>query len=183
MKRLLIAAVLAVALIPGSGASAVTADHKATLTPGQSFSWTGSTQTATNVNYFGNTDPAPVTPVTPIGTCTKDRTSYCEYALIEFSNPVPLSDADGKLSKGATITLNPFSPVPAPVTDFDLLVFESNAAGDKLAELGRDGALDADGETVSFTAKTTRTSPSYFALAEIVYYAVPQSTYAGVAQF
>lgn len=187
LKSLLIG-VIAAGLVPAWGASAapVEVDHQVAVTAGEVAEWDGEPAVGANINYFNNFQAEPVGQVFPIGQCSQDDPrTYCEYALIALSNPVPEDDADGRLRKSATIKLDGFNPVPDPVTDFDLLVYESDAEGTKGTEVGQDGSiLDADfTEVVTASVTTTRTEPVKYLLAEIVYYASPNASYHGTVQF
>ena len=38
--------------------------------------------------------------------CSKDPNYYCDTVLVKYSNPVPKDDADGKLRRSSTITID-----------------------------------------------------------------------------
>ena len=185
MKRILLAAVATLVLIPGT-AQAETPDVTAKVDAGQTYTWTGSTATGLNVNYHGQFDG--VHPAAS-GTCSDDRDTYCDTILLEFSNPLTQAEIDaGKTSKkkNATITIKDFAPVPDPVTDFDLILFASDASGTKGEELGQSAAWgydDGDSESVTTQVTTTLAQPSKFVLVEVVYFIVASSGYNGTAAF
>ncbi|MGH2691877.1 MAG: hypothetical protein ACRDHM_05185 [Actinomycetota bacterium] len=186
MKRILLATVAALVLLPAT-ARAETPDYSAKVEAGTTYNWNGSEATGLNVNYWGMF--AGVHPVAP-GTCSDDRDSYCDTVLLEFSNPLTQAEIDaGKTSKkkNATITISNYGPVPDPGTDFDLILFTSDAQGTKGDELGQSavwGYDDGDGtESVTTSITTTLAQPSKFVLAEVVYFIVGNSSYDGTAAF
>lgn len=186
MKRILLATTAALVLLPGT-AHAETPDFTAKVDAGTTYNWDGSTAIGLNVNYWGMfVDVHPVAP----GTCSDERDSYCDTILFEFSNPLTQEEIDaGKTSKkkNATVTITNYAPVPDPGTDFDLILFSSDAQGTKGDELGQSavwGYDDGDGtETVTTSVTTTITQPSKFVLAEVVYFIVGNSSYDGSARF
>lgn len=123
------------------------------------------------------------------GTCTHNVESYCETVFIEFSNPLTQAEIDAgktKHTKTATITINNFGPVPDPATDFDLVVFESDAEGTKGEEIGRSAVFGPDqagDESVSIPLTTTISQPSVFVLLDVVYFVVLGTGYSGSATF
>ena len=185
MKRILLATIAALVLLPAT-AQAETPDVTAKVDAGQTYSWTGSTATGLNVNYHGQFDG--VHPAAS-GTCSDDRDTYCDTILLEFSNPLTQAEIDaGKISKkkNATVTINQFGPVPDPVTDFDLILFESDASGTRGDSLGQSAAWgydDGDSESVTTQITTTLSQPSKFVLVEVVYFIVSNSSYKGTAAF
>lgn len=157
------------------------ADQTGKVEVGAPFTWTGTATTGLNVaNYW---------PPTGEGTCTHNVESYCETVFIEFSNPLTQAEIDAgktKHTKMATITINNFGPVPDPATDFDLVVFESDAAGTKGEEIGSSanyGPDQAGDESVSISLTTTISQPSVFVLVDVVYFAVLGTGYSGSASF
>ena len=186
MKRILSAMVASLVLIPGT-AYAETPDMTFKVDAGATHNWDGTTATGLNLNYWGMFDGAH--PVAS-GTCSDERDSYCDTILFEFSNPLTQEEIDaGKTSKkkNATVTITNYGPVADPGTDFDLILFSSDAEGTKGDELGQSavwGYDDGDGtETVTTSITTTIAQPSKFVLAEVVYFIVGNSSYDGSARF
>lgn len=186
MRRVLLATAAAVVLLPGT-AHAEEADFTAKVDAGTTHTWTGTHATGLNVNYWGMFEG---THPTPPGTCSDDRDSYCDTVLLELSNPLTQEDIDaGKTSKKKTltVTITDYGPVPDPATDFDLILFTSDAEGTKGDELGQSavwGYDEGDGtETVPTQIVTTLAEPSKFVLVEVVYFIVSDSHYTGTAKF
>ena len=186
MKRILLATVAALVLLPAT-AHAEDPDATAKVNAGETYNWEGTQATGLNVNYWGMFEG--VHPVAP-GTCSDERDSYCDTILFEFSNPLTQAEINsGMTSKRqtATITITNYAPVPDPGTDFDLILFTSDAQGTKGDELGQSavwGYDEGDGtESVSTSISTTAAEPSQFVLAEVVYFIVGNSGYDGTATF
>jgi hypothetical protein len=184
MKKILLAAVATLVLLPAT-AHAETPDRTQKVDAGTTYTWEGSTALGLNLLYWGD----PVTGGNATSECGDDTDNYCETVLFEFSNPLTQAEIDaGKTfkNKNATITVNNFGPVPDPVTDFDLILFESDAQGTRGESLGQSAAFGPDqsgDESFSTPIRTTVTQPSKFVLAEIIYFAVANSKYTGTAQF
>lgn len=179
----LIVLTLAVALVSGTAAQAAP-DRTATVELGKSFAWTGATATGTNYYYW---DPVGLGDVGPVRhtSCTKDATSYCEQILLKFSNPFTQAEIDAKLpSKQATavVRLDTFTPAQGPITDFDLLAYESDASGNRGSLIESDGdLLNTTSESVTFTVTTEATVPHVWVLVDVVYYQVVNGSYRGTA--
>lgn len=198
MKRhAIVIAVLSVTLLPLSGASAFPLGSETADPPpgidqvgkvviGTPYEWTGSTATGLNQYYWDPVGAGDIGPLTSL-TCTKEPETYCDQILVEFSNPLTQAEIDsGKKfkSKGATVTLDTFTPTDGPTTDFDLLVYESDATGTFGPLISSDGNLfNTTEETVSFSIETTPTEPSKFVLVRAVYYMVFNGSYHGHARF
>ena len=183
MKRIALAAVAVLMLLP-SGAQAAP-DFTGKVVVGTPYSWDGTVATGANWNYWGLVPAA--APVAPVGVCTRTPQTFCDQVLIEFNNPLTQAEIDaGKTFKTrtATVRISNYAPVDDPATDFDLLLFASDAQGTVGDELGRDGDLtDPANETVSTPIRTTINQPSVYVLARIVYFAVAQTGYDGTATF
>ena len=185
MKKLALAFTVILVLVPGT-AHAEEPDITQKVEAGTTFNWDGSTAVGLNVNYWALLEG--VHPTSP-GTCSDDTNSYCDTVLFEFSNPLTQEEIDaGKTfkNKTATVTVNEFGPVPDPVTDFDMIAFESDEQGTKGSSLGQSsdfGPDQAGDESISFPVRTTVAQPSKFVLVEIVYFAVVGSNYKGIAAF
>ncbi|MGH2691906.1 MAG: hypothetical protein ACRDHM_05335 [Actinomycetota bacterium] len=178
MKRIVLATTAALLLLPGT---AHAADKTGKVEIGAPFTWAGTQTVGLNVaHYWGPIDE---------GVCTHDPQSYCETVLIEFANPLTQAEIDaGKTSKtkSASITINNFGPVPDPATDFDIVVFESDAAGTKGSEIGRSadfGPAQAGDESVPLSIRTTVTQSSVFVYVDVVYFVVLGTGYTGTATF
>ena len=181
MKRILLATVAALVLLPATAQAEASTDKTGKVEIDKPFTWDGTQTVGLNVaHYWGPIEE---------GTCTHDPHSYCETLLIEFSNPLTQEEIDsGKTSKtkGASITIGEFGPVPDPVTDFDLVVFESNAEGTKGSEIGRSAAFGPDqagDESVFLSIRTTISQPSVYVYVDVVYFAVVATGYVGTARF
>ena len=184
MKPIVLAIVSALVLSPATAqAEAPDRTHKVDM--GTTFTWEGNTALGLNLLYFGD----PVTGGNATYECGDDTDNYCDTVLFEFSNPLTQADIDaGKTfkSRTATITVGNFGPVPDPVTDFDLRLYQSDAQGTQGEFLGQSANFgpDQDGdESYSTPIRTTVAEPSKFILAEIIYFAVANSKYTGTAQF
>lgn len=189
MRRKFVALVgAAVVTLPLLGGPAQAApDRTMTVANGKSATWTGATATGMNQYYW---DPAGVGPAGPVEDhkCTKDVQYYCEVILVKFENPfteAELADPKKKFKeRAATIVLDNFSPA-FPVSDFDLLVYESDANGTVGPLIDSDGAIGPTDNTeqVDFTITTTRTEPAVYVLAHVVYYQVVNGNYKGTVTF
>jgi hypothetical protein len=197
MKRSALAvAITGLVLVPLSGARAIPlgsetdvppgVDKQATVKATETYNWDGSVASGLNQYYW---DPVGLGPVGPLTdhTCTKQVETYCDVILFEFSNPLtPQEIAAGKKSKtkGVTITADTFSPTDGPVTDFDLLAYESDPGATVGALLDSDGNLqNTTQEQLTFSIVTTPTEPSKWVVLHVVYYQVVNGTYKGHAKF
>lgn len=184
MRRTPIVVVLACALaLASAGGAQAAVDRSIKLRPGQRADWNGaSVQAVTNYYYWDPVGAGNVGPFTS-HTCTKERTSYCEQILVEFVNPLTKEEIDGgKTAKlhPVTVWINGFSAPQGPVNDFDLLVYESDAAGTRGTEIAYDGNLqNTTKELVTFDLETTVSEPSRFFLIDVVYYQVVNGRYSG----
>ena len=182
MKKLLLA-VMALAILPFSGASAEPPERSYELVAGGSQTWDGPQEPAINANYHGNLDTGEaqvdneVRKVSPAGVCSRDRTTYCDYTLVKVTNPVPETDADGRLSRAIEFTIR------EALGDLDLQIYESNAEGEAVALIGQSAGPNTTNtsldETYGFNVITTRPtavkptqeeiSERYY-LVEVIYY-------------
>jgi hypothetical protein len=184
MKKLVLAITALLVLLPLS-AHAETPDITHKVDAGTTYTWDGSSALGTNLLYWGD----PATGSNATGTCGDDRDNYCDTVLLEFSNPLTQAEINAgktKKTKTATITINNFGPVPDPLTDFDLIIFDSDAQGtkgDSLVQSADFGPNQAGDEQVSTSIQTTITQPSKYVLVEIVYFISANSSYKGTAQF
>ena len=193
MKKLFLAISLLTALVagvPGVGSAAETIDYRYEVNPGDAYTWAGKKMTASNQHYFENLDPVGQELMEPY-TCNKTRLNYCEVALVKVNNPVPADDVDGKLKKNIQMRIGTFDPVPAPATDFDLVVYASDASGTRKEEVAQSAAGATSGddpaqfgaEAVDFTVNTTTAEPSRYYLVHIVYFQTVETGYTGEISF
>lgn len=185
MRRstLFLAVLTVLALLPGLGAFAAT-DHTGEAKLGAPYSWTGTTGTGVNLSSFTTSDDA----VNPAG-CAKDVQNYCDTVLVAFTNPVPADATKPTLKETGVIDLTAFTPVPGPISDYDVHVYNSNAQGAKLAETVPFATADATNpdtpgasdEHIVFDVITTKTQPTNYYLLEVVYFTSVQGSYAGRA--
>ena len=177
MKQSLRVLVCALGMVLVSVAAASAApDRTIEMTPGTLKTWAGTDAPGANVAYWGD----PVTGSNATRACGKNVQDYCDYVLLAFTNPVPDTDADGRVTRSATITVDANNDV----SDFDLVAYASDAAGTRGTELVRDARFiyAATTETVTVSVQTTRTQPTVYVLAEIVYFTAAQG-YAGSVSF
>lgn len=173
MKNLvkLAAALLALVVIP-VGWAAAEPDGTGELAPGEAYEWNGSLPAGLNQNYFG------LTGVGPEATCNKDPHSYCDTHLIKVSNPLTeeeIADGDTSKRRSLTVTLSNFT------SDLDLVVFESDAEGNRGVQLGQSASSDF-AETVTASIVTTADEPEKYVIVDVVYFA-HVGNYDGKAQF
>lgn len=201
----------ALALLAASPASAEPPDRQFAVEKDGTASWTGDEGPGINANYHGNlelvgevgldlgpvgpvpVDPPPVGPVDtnapireqfPNGVCSEDANSYCDYTLISFTNPVPASDPDGRLSRPAAFALT------GAMGDLDLHVYASDAEGTLGERLGQSAGPNGDNtsldESLSIPVATTAVrenrpgqvdKPTVWLLVEVVYYAAAPGGY------
>jgi hypothetical protein len=179
MKRVVIFAVGIALLIPGTAQAAP--QHTGTATPGAPYNWNGTRSTALNISGYNNNN---------VATCGTTVQDYCDFAHVRADLPFPANSILKTYKKTITFTLDTFDPA---ITDFDMAIYSSNAAGDAIERLGFSGANPGDPETFSTQATSTRTYnadgtvateniTSYF-LVEVVYFAAVNATYHGRATF
>lgn len=178
-KRVLPVAAL-VAVIPFSGANAVPVTHNVAVNSGETKTWQGTAAPGVNPNYNGLHES-----LGPSRNCTADVKDKCEYALVAVTNPVPADDADGKLRKAMTVTINNYT-LPSPLTDFALTAYETDATGSvRGAEIATSDNTDVpdDDESVPVQVTTTVTEPTKYFLIEVAYFANVASSYTGTVKF
>lgn len=182
MKRsaLVLATGLIVAILPVGPSAQAAPDHSLVLNVGETKTWNGTPKlglgaaltTAVPSRRCEDTDP---------GDFYYDPRTQCDIIHISVTNPVPESDADGKLKKNLTITLNQFlTGIQAP-TDVDFWVNESDATGAMGAPVeGGNGVgwsandlPDDPDESVTFPVETTRTVPTKYYLVSVGYFISP----------
>jgi hypothetical protein len=104
---------------------------------------------------------------TAAGPCGKEQDNYCDDTLLKVELP------EGNL---ANVEVDLFDYRPNPGSDFDMYVYESNAAGQPLRLVTFDGSPPAVPEFVSFPAK----SGHY--LIRVVYFLTTASQYSAEAR-
>jgi hypothetical protein len=183
VKKLVLALTAVLVVLPAT-AHAEPPDISKKVDFGTTYTWEGSTALGLNLLYWG--DPTGGNATFACGDATDN---YCDTILLEYSNPLTQVDIDTgktKRTKSTTITVNNFGPVPDPVTDFDLIIFESDAQGTRGTEIARSGDFgpqQGGDESVGASIVTTLAEPSKFVLVEVVYFAVANSKYTGTATF
>ena len=141
-------AIGAALLFPAAAAAAP--DRSVTVTQGHPETWRGPVQVASN----GQTDGEP---------CGKDPDNYCDSTLVNVGSPA----TDASL----TIDVDDYS---TPADDFDLVVYKSDAAGNRGEKVGSSGQVLALPESV------TVPHASGFYLVRVVYFQTSGS-YRGTA--
>jgi hypothetical protein len=168
------------AMIPLGHAEAVPITHNLALNAGETKTWDGTAAVGANVNYNGA-----VQQLGPARTCSADIQTKCEYALLSLTNPVPDTDADGKLNKSLTVTIDNYS-IESPASDFALTLYTTDkdgaVRGDELGTSDNSAVPDPD-EQVSTTIQTTRTEPTKYILVEVAYFTSLNASYRGTAKF
>ena len=150
--------------------AAMAADRTVALTPSNTeaspATWSGAVHDGANANYDGPSG----------GPCSKQTATYCDDTLLN----VALPDA-------AQIRIDIEDYAPNPLSDFDLYVYKSDAAGTRGALITNDGTfgevLVGAGLPSGFPENYVfRAEPGYY-LVRVVYWDVPvPSNYAGSAQ-
>ena len=179
IARLLLVGAIVFAILPFGGASA--ADRQQDLLAGETKSWSTAVSTGVNTSHFGPQDDA----VNP-ERCTKDPQNYCDYTLVSLTNPVPDTDADGKLKKTANMSLTEFGPLPGPISDFDLKIYESDANGTKgpMVNTPWTTAQPPDYEEhYAVSVTTTTTQPTKYYLLEVIYFTTVNGSCKVTVQF
>ena len=184
MKKLLLATTAALLILLPATAQAEPPDGAAVkVDAGATYTWDASPTTGLNVMYWG----VPYSDgVGATYACGDTATDYCETRLFELSNPLTEADTKPRRTKNVTITINNFGPVPDPVTDYDLIVYASDAQGAMGAEIGSStnfGHEQEGDESVTLPIETTRAEPSKYVLVEIVYFSVVNSGFTGTVRF
>jgi hypothetical protein len=158
------AVMLATAALTLPALSAAAPDRSGTVDTGAGkvYSWDGAMATGSNQNYVAASG-AP---------CGKDPDTYCDTTLVNVDIPKSYWDTHGG---GVEFTTSGYSPSPA--SDFDLYVYESNAAGKRGKLVGTSGGVPGQDEA------TTVVNASGYYLVQVVYFAVVQSSYKGKAEF
>jgi hypothetical protein len=181
MKRFtpLLAAAVLFAMLPIGPAQAVEVTHRLDLKAGETKTWDGTAAVGANVNYNGIVDEPTAR------TCSADIQTKCEYALVSLTNVVPDTDADGKVNKSVTFTLDSYS-LESPLSDFALSVYttdkDGSIRGDELGTSDNSDVPDPD-EQVAFAVQTTRLEPTKYFLVEVAYFTSLNASYKGTVKF
>ncbi|HMJ94859.1 MAG TPA: sialidase family protein [Thermoleophilaceae bacterium] len=153
-----LASVVALAILPA--ASALAADRSGTVTDTTPFEWDGVQATGTNTAYDGATgDPCPATP-------PRTPTDQCDVTLLQVNSA---------LFGGVQVSIESNGDTPG-ADDFDLYVYESDAAGTRGALVGS-SASTGDAESTAIDAA------SGYYLVQVVYFSVVNDSYHGTAEF
>ena len=142
--------------MPASGAAAP--NHSGTVTDTTPFEWDGPVANGSNTTYDAQSGTPCVTPPTPPDTC--------DTTLLHVTSPV---------FGGVRVTTAENGVTPAP-DDFDLYVYESDAAGNRGALVGS-SAGTGSAESVAVDA-----AGGYY-LVQVVYFDVTGESYHGKAEF
>jgi len=138
------------------------------VTPTEPATWDGDTATGTNVNYnFDTGEPCE----DPDDGGSPSPTTRCDRTLLN----VQAGDFFDDRSGGVQISIGDYSPNPE--SDFDLQVFESDAAGTKGQLVG------SSADFIGVEESTTVSEASGHYLIQVVYFAVTESGYTGEAKF
>lgn len=114
----------------------------------------------------------------PAYECGETVEGNCEYTLIAIEG-LTQAEIDEATEDGTLADLKDAVPFrvgitnySVPVSDLDIIVYASNANGDKGTELGRVGDLDDDpSEEFIGSVTTTGTDPVKYVLLEVVFFA------------
>jgi hypothetical protein len=185
MKRsaLVLATGMLVAILPIGPSAQAAIDHTVAVSNTQTKTWNGTPKLGLNANLIDDVPDRNCEDWDP-GSFYYDPRSVCDIIHISATNPVPDTDADGKLKRNMTITLNDFlTGIQAP-TDIDFWVSESDINGTKGAPLANTNGAgwsandlpnDPD-ESVTFSVETTRLIPTKYYLVEVGYFISPYAT-------
>jgi hypothetical protein len=169
----LLAALLLLALVP-AGAGAVESARTIELDDQgtRSAEWTSDTFVGVAPDFFLSGTAGEYE-------CGAVMEGNCEYSLMAIRGLSDAEIADG-LAQGKALsairdTVNVTMGITGysvPVSDLDIIIWQSNADGDKLSELGRVGDLDTDpSEEWSGSVIATGAQPVQYLLLEVVYFA------------
>ncbi len=153
------------AVAAGPASSQSSADHEIEMQLGDTATVAGGVPQGVNPDYFGNAGDG--------GVCSHDVDTYCEQVLIKVSNPFEEENAKkGRERANLDLHLTPTNPV----SDFDLVLYESDADGTTGAEIGRSGQTPVadnpeSSETINAIVTTTADETDVWVIAHIVYFA------------
>ncbi|MCA1707507.1 MAG: glycoside hydrolase, partial [Actinobacteria bacterium] len=154
-------AMAAVAVLALAGPAIAAPDRMGTVNATTPYAWEGAQASGANVDY----DSASGVP------CDKTPVGYCDVTLVNVDVPADFYDIRGG---GLQVSLDNYTPNPG--SDFDLYIYESNAAGDRGQLVGSSAGLPGEDET------TTIANARGYYLVQVVYFAVTQSGYSGEAK-
>lgn len=148
-----------IAAAPAGSQARPVADHEVELAVGDQAHIDGGAPQGMNPGYFDALD----------GACNKDPHTYCEHALVHVVTEVPEDVERGRLrtTLGLTLTSPDF-----PLSDFDMVVWESNADGERVAEVGQsaNGGYVEAVEQVSVVVSTTPEVQDAWFLVDVIYF-------------
>lgn len=184
MKRIVVTAVAGLACLAALPASAekerdVVLDAAGLADGVIAAQWAGETRSGANTSWF-------LDGTATEGTCSDaDERTFCDTTLIEIDEALVFGTSKPTL----TIRMEGFRAVD----DFDLRVWESNAAGDARTYLGSPESDNAKTSPLAdldlrntgpgdYETKTiTNVKPGRYYLVEVVYFATAEGSYTGKA--
>lgn len=185
MKRaaIFMATGIFVAILPFGSAAQAAPDHTVAVNNTETKTWSGTAKLGLNAAFLDDVPTRRCEDTEPGGFYYDPRT-VCDMVHISATNPVPDADADGKLKRNITITMNEFLTGMQAPTDIDFVVHNSDAAGTKGEPVeGGNGVgwsanslPDDPDEQVVFSVETTRTVPTKYFLVEVQYFLSPYAT-------
>lgn len=150
-------------LRPGEPSGAVVApDFTGTVTPAGPYGWTGTLQAGANTGYDAFSGEP----------CEDLPPDYCDQILLNVNVPATYWNDFGG---GVVVTLDNYQPVAA--SDFDLYIYESDAAATRGKLVASSAAVPGEPEGTVIPQAT-----GYY-LIQVVYFAVLASQYDGEAVF
>ncbi len=166
-----------VAILPFGSAALAAPDHSIAVNNTQTKTWSGTPKLGLNAAINDPVVDRRCEDTEP-GSFYYDPRTVCDFVHISATNPVPENDADGKLKRNITITINEFLGGLQPPTDIDFVVYHADADGTKgqRVEGGNGTGWSANNlpndpdEQVSFSVETTRTVPTKYFLVEVQYF-------------
>ena len=181
--RMLVAGML-VAVLPFAAAGAEV-DREGLVVAGTPYEWDGAATTGTAFeNMIGEVAVEDVV-VSDGLQCSKNPDAYCETTLVGFDLTLTEDEiAAGKTRKTVTGEIAIGTPT-VPLYDYDLKIYESDAAGTKGAEVASVGDLDeTPGEETATVSgiRGTIEQPIKHYLVEVIYFFSVQGSYSGVAR-
>lgn len=170
-RRVLLAALLALAVAPATASAALRTIEVDPSAPEKT--WDGTNTPGFNTSWFVDDQAG-------TGACGADADDYCDDTLVHFSSPFPLADSALKFHIGDFAS-----------SDYDLRVYTSDATGAQGDYLG---SPDADGNgpfsaaigtfVGDWESVTTFADPDTWYLVRVVYFTAPgHETYKGTVSW
>src|SRR4051812_39150875 len=153
--------ITAVAVLVAAAPAQAAPDRTFSLSPNAPSEWDGPSQTALNQGYDQDDG----------GPCGKDPDNYCDITLVNTGIPDDPTTYYETHQASLTLDVGGFDP---PTQDFDLYVYESNAAGD------RGAFVDSSGNPAALDEQVTIDKPKGYYLIIVPYFAT-NGTYHGKA--